>query len=285
MKQIKVFAWNMQRGSSISPPQQADANLKARARGALLAQLCNEHHVGFITEPGNDLIGAVSSVNATSLLLPNGVGFWNCSNMADGQKGSHDCKNLIYSTGMLDPVEVAYQAGSDDCYRWPAAGLLRLVNEPPLLLVTFHATSGGGGWENARGIFDFFDDKPKQRHKARAVLVGGDMNSNHSYFSMCSKPTHQSGHVLDGFAGEAFDSYQGAPQAHRDAYLTFEHVTMLALKAGAGAFPGPGDQADPGYYFWFEQNWVRVSDHAPVRNVVRWGYAPSDSDDEMDLSK
>lgn len=284
MTRLKVFAWNMQRGNSISPPAYpADKRLRARARAALLARLCDEHDVGFITEPGNDLIGAVSSVNTTSAQLPNGVGFWNCSELADGQKGSHDCKNLIYSAAKLKRVEVEYEAGKDDCYRWPAAGVLILVNEPPLLLVTLHATSGGGGWENARGIFDFLDENLKQRHKARAVLVGGDMNSNHSYFRMCETPTHQSGTVLDGFAGEDFDSYEGAPEAHRDVSLKFESRTSLALRADAGAFPKPGDKADPGYYFWFEQQWVRVSDHAPVRNVVSFKYEASDSEDEMDI--
>lgn len=279
MLKIKAFAWNMQRGSSIIPPKSpADSKLKAEARGHLLAALCAAHDIGFVTEPGNDLINAVSAPNATSNLLPNGYGFWNCSNEADGQMGTHDCKNLIYSVFQLTPVEVGYSSGSDDCYRWPAAGTFHQVNEAKVLLITLHATSGGGGWENAKGVFDYLDGKLKDRHKCRVVLVGGDMNSNHSFFRMPTVSTHQSGHVLDGFASDQYDYYEGCSDPDADVDASFLIATAIALPSTSGKLVTASGSTPLGYYYKYQGDWVRVSDHAPVRTDLTITLEQTDSD-------
>jgi len=271
MHNISVFTWNMQRGSSISPGVHADKP-KAAERRKLLDTLCSTYDIGFITEPGNDLINAVSTSNATTLLLPNGPGFWNCSLLSDGQQGTHDCKNLVFSKRILSPVDFDFQSGSDDAYRYPAAGVWLVNADLRVLLVTLHATSGGGGHDNSNALFDYLDTTAnKTKHgNCQVAIAGGDMNCNHRHFIMPQTPSHQSGSTLDGFMYECYDE---------DAAVD---ISAPVVYFGGGSYELE-TTIDKGYYAVNGTTRVRLSDHAPVTTnvsinlVPRFGYSIGNS--------
>lgn len=265
METIKVFTWNMQRGSSIAPGPSANRD-RARERKALLEALCATHDVGFITEPGKDLITAVSTVNTTSGLLPQGPGFWNCSILTDGQQGTNDCKNLIYSKRILAPVDFDFRSGSDDAYRYPAAGVWAADLTLRVLLVTLHATSGGGGHDNSNELLDYLDrSENKRKHgNCQIVIAGGDMNCNHRHFFMPQTPSHQSGSTLDGFIYECYDE---------DAVVT---VTTPVVYTGNGSYRLQTN-VDKGYYAVNGTVVTRISDHAPVTADIAVGLSARSS--------
>jgi hypothetical protein len=270
--QLKIFTWNMQRGGSIGKPRSATQKARYDARTAVLNAMCKWADIGFITEPGNDLIGAVTAPNVTSALLPSGYGFWNCSQKADGQKGSHDCKNLIFSKRILTTCEVNFKSGADDCYRWPAAGYFQDADGPRVLLITLHATSGGAGAENSRALLDHLDGSPGLRHRCHVALIGGDMNFNHTWFHMPTGNTHQSGSRLDGFM---HNTYFGL-----DKYFTCVVGTpTVATFQGKAKLVETGDAK--GYFLQQGTTWTRMSDHAVVHSIAtievptfRLGVAP-----------
>ncbi|QBR01541.1 endonuclease/exonuclease/phosphatase family protein [Paraburkholderia pallida] len=275
---LKVFTWNMQRGGSIGTPRSATQKERYDARKKILLALCKWGDVGFITEAGKDLVAAVTTPNHTSAQLPMGYGWWNCSQKADGQKGKNDCKNLLFSKRILRNKEVNFRSGADDCYRFPAAGYFDDPGDGArVLLITLHATSGGGGGVNSNELLDHLDETPRMRHRADVVLVGGDMNCNHRHFAMPTDNTHQSGSKLDGFVYEVYDD--------NDAnFVVRIEQPEVATFAGNARLVETGDPL--GYFLKKGTTWVRVSDHAPVLAEVEIALSKKrkrvDSDDESD---
>jgi hypothetical protein len=257
--QLKIFTWNMQRGGSIGKPRSATQKARYEARKEVLTALCEWGDIGFVTEPGNDLIGAVSAPNATSALLPSGYGFWNCSQKADGQKGSHDCKNLVFSKRILTTCEVNFKSGADDCYRWPAAGYFEDAGGPRVLLIALHATSGGAGAENSRALLDHLDESPGMRHRCHVALIGGDMNFNHMWFHMPKGNTHQSGSRLDGFM---HNTYFGLEKF----FVCSVSVPDVQTFGGEAKLVETGDAK--GYFLRQGPTWTRMSDHAAVCSIA-----------------
>ncbi len=233
--------------------------------------MCDWADIGFITEAGQDLVAAVTVPNTTSALLPGGYGWWNCSSLKDGQAGVMDCKNLIFSKRKLIRADVYYESGAES-YRYPAAGHFTDAGGPRILLVSLHATSGGGGVKNSDELFDHLDSSPRRRHGADVVLVGGDMNCRRRHFIQPAAATHQSNSVLDGFAYEVYDN-------PRDEEFSVQFgapsVPTLGgeLKLKTTAMPGP---LAPGCYNQLGgAAWIRVSDHTPVVCGVEVGESSS----------
>ncbi len=262
MPVYRIFTWNMQRGRSIiaAPYSSENKVLQAKARRQMIEALCATSHFGFVTEPGSDLRGAVTTPNQTSLLLPEGMGYWNSSPLEDNQDDGNACRNLLFSKEILTPVNLNYTSGGDNAFRYPAAGYYQ-INGARILLVTLHATSSYTAHANANGLLDAFDESAFARFYADAVIIGGDMNSNSRHFSMPGTATHQSDHILDGFVCERYDGEDIEAVAHipliQTSYSAMQRKLVIA---------DPSHTIPIGYYVRESDSghWARVSDHAPV---------------------
>ena len=167
MPVYKVFTWNMQRAQSVSRPRQ-DAMIMERYR--VLKTLVDWADFGFITEPGIDIRNNLNNFN-----LPGLNRNFSASQMVDNQTYASACRPVIYSKVAFSRIPpstasyASYSSGSDEAYRYPAAGMVTLAHHDgqghnELLLVSFHATSGYNANENCQGYFDsFYDSDYRQR--------------------------------------------------------------------------------------------------------------------------
>lgn len=301
---LNVFTWNMQRGSSIVPAGDKAGKIRAAARKELLDYLCRWGDVGFITEAGKDLVAAVATPGPTSTLLPEGIGNWTAAIRADGQKGISDCKSLVFRKDRLTPVHLPFKSGGKSAFRYAAVGAAKADDDPRILFIAIHATSGGGGWENSSSLFDFIEEKSGRSKGFHVIFAGGDMNSNHSYFDMPKTATHQSGSILDGFMYEftgeehEVDVFAKPTVLHQHGICELRSVksssigssapAAAAVAASSSVSVAPSVSSDdisadsdeevnrPIGYFC---RGIRVSDHAPVWAVYNINRKPPSTEE------
>jgi hypothetical protein len=267
---LKVFAWNMQRGSSILPSKSAskEEREKAGARLRLLSALCNDHDLGFITEAGADLTQAVSAPNTTNVLVPKGMGWWHAAWKEDTQHDSKGCKNLLFfKGGAIDKYDLNILSGKVTSCRYPAAAAA-LVEGKRALFASIHATSGGGGRANMEVFMDYVDELP-ERKKPELVVFGGDLNSSSSQFIQPKQPTHQGGNILDGFYMQGYDG---------ETSITASGTAIYKSHPKDGW--GNPHKEGLGWYIAHNNYLWRVSDHAPISTTALISVEMSNSDDE-----
>jgi hypothetical protein len=249
MPVYKVFTWNMQRGRSVS---REDATIRERFR--VLKVLVDWADFGFITEPGMDIRNGLDAYSR----LPNLNGRYYVSTLVDNQNDAAACRPVVYSKrGFARAPHGAkpylrYQSGADQANRYPAAGIVALLNgdgqgNNELLLVSFHATSGFGAAQNCEGYFDSFYQFDGNRSIPLLWIIGGDFNCNpRQGVHMPPTSTHQSDHVLDGF----FADQNGT---------NFE-VTLISGPQTYGQLITDTSVDPHGYVV----NGLHLSDHRPV---------------------
>src|SRR3984957_19709372 len=94
--------------------------------------------------------------------------------------------DAIQSFHLEHATGTSYLSGADKAYRYPAAGIVTLdqhdgEGNQELLLLSFHATSGFGAYDNCQAYFDsFYQNVIGRGGYATAVplvwIVGGDFN-------------------------------------------------------------------------------------------------------------
>ena len=239
--QFTAATWNIQRGRTVTPASTAGA-AQAAARHAGLQNLLLRADVLLLQEPGMDLRAA-----------PLGGLVCHRDSREDNQSETSACRPQIYvTTGTLTEVRLRHQAGGDDAFRFPAAAVWEVAGNK-VLLISLHATSGGGGSVSAQDLLDAVEDWWNTRsngEKCPTVLVGADFNAPSGQFStllLPRDPTHQSGHRLDGFFVDRSDNGS-------------QSITAGTPDLVPGFTLNHGDQPDRGCFF----SGQRVSDHAPV---------------------
>jgi hypothetical protein len=237
---------------------------KQRLKGKLaLEQLCQDHDVGFVTEPGQDIRDTLLSADRSA--LP--AGTWACCGLSDEQSEHAACRPLIYvKRGTLTVQNEKFESGKDGSSRYPACAVWS-VDDINLLLIALHATSGYGADKNVQGMLDFVEEKccgkaRRQRSRAwTAWLIGGDMNSVSGAYSPLRVPndvTQQSGYTLDGFFADCDDQAEDQDLIKINSVAVVPQFTLYTKhNAPLGT--------DVGCYF---QN-VNVSDHRPVEATVQ----------------
>jgi hypothetical protein len=264
-----VFTWNMQRGPS------QDHSPVATLRSQVLAELCNWAHFGFITEPGKDI---------RDYILLHGIntgyrGWFYMSGNADNQSDSSACRPVVYSRVPLHNEDVDFLSGGADAYRYPAGASLMLnyteggvAKQQKLMLISFHATSGFNANENCQDLFDRCYD-PRFLDEPSLWVIGGDFNCNGGNATyMPTSNTHQSGHILDGFFADHFQSsFRVIAAVNAQTYTIANGCPGQLVLAGAGA-------AVQGYV----RNGTHLSDHCPVRarldiaiDPMNWFHPPT----------
>jgi hypothetical protein len=257
MPVYKVFTWNMQRAQSVS---RQDATIRERYR--VLKALVDWADFGFITEPGRDI-----RINLNNFALPGLDRNFCASQLGDNQSDASACRPVIYSKVAFSRIPpstecyASYSSGSDEAYRYPAAGMVTLIPDDgqghsELLLVSFHATSGFNANENCQGHFDSFYQHDSFRNRAIPLLwiVGGDFNCNAGRgIYMPATSTHQSDHVLDGFfADQNGTNFQVTQSTAAQTYL--------GTNGGQGRLITDTNVNPHGYVV----NGHHLSDHCPV---------------------
>lgn len=252
---FKAFTWNMQRGRSISAPSTGENTTDKASRIARLSALktlCGTFDVGFITEPGLDLRDCVSSGKNPFTDVP---GQWVMNKERDNQSDSNACRPMIYvrdqnSKLTANPFPLNTKSGADEASRNPAFATWT-VNNYPILLVSFHATSGYNGKNNVQDFYDELDDEKSA--KWQVVLVGGDLNSVDAKYGGSNMPkgvaTHQSGSTLDGFYADRSVQFDLQIESTKAQVVETDFSLITTDMKGA-----------PGCYFDSQ----RVSDHRPV---------------------
>jgi hypothetical protein len=134
MPVYNVFTWNMQRARSISQWNRPLAHAVTqqektiRERYRVLQTLVNWADFGFITEPGMDIRQNLNNFN-----LPGLNRHFCASVMADNQTDASACRPVIYSKIPLSRIPpttesyISYLSGAAEAYRYPAAGIVTLV--------------------------------------------------------------------------------------------------------------------------------------------------------------
>jgi hypothetical protein len=272
-----AFVWNMQRKRSFHPPSGHESPTQQEARRAVrraLKHLCQTYDVGFITEPGMDLRDIVEQGGAG---LPEGT--WIASSLQDNQSNSAACRPLIYvKNGEVQPYTVKFKSGQVTAERYPA-GAVWSHDGHNVLLVAFHATSGGNGAGNTQGMLDWIDDHVQQvpanrRGQWTTWVIGADFNASEPKYSTAQMPncaTHQSGGTLDGFFAERDDM---AMQADRIEISPVESDGDFTLVIGDSSTTPLA-----GCYFGTQ----RVSDHLPVVASFTVDSEEEDDDDSGDV--
>lgn len=268
MPKLRMFTWNMQRGSSIASKfMKAGVDKeKAETRLRLLNELCATHDVGFITEAGIDLSNAIAAPNTTSVLAPQGFGFWSAATREGTQDKAKGCRNLLFCKGKSTPQDVNFTSGKATSSRYPASGICDNV-----LLISLHATSGGGGRANVEELLEKFDDPehapPKVKIKTpfKFLIIGGDLNSSSSQYKQPNEATQSSGDPLDGF-------YLSVMDDQSDLNILEEPIVYKTHQREGW---GDGDEEGRGWYVFHSQKKAdiilyRVSDHAPVSILVEY---------------
>lgn len=247
MATLKVFAWNMQRGECIV--QGATSQDEFTQRKAALIWLCQNHDLGFITEPCKTFRGAIKSPMMAAT-YPSGQ--WIASSKDDNQSDSHACRPMLYLKTGLSPASeflLKTTSGADEAHRYPAAAIFEF-ERAKILIVSLHATSGGGGAKNLQDVLSEVEDK--NAPKWHGWIIGGDFNAGDAQYggvsqTMSTVPTQKKGNILDGYTVGQNDD---AP-----CVIAISSVTVPA---------GFVLVSDKGCHY----NGVRVSDHAPVAATV-----------------
>lgn len=278
MPVYKVFTWNMQRAQSVSSRLVHQPNAVVRERYRVLKALVDWADFGFITEPGKDIRD-----NLNNYHLPGLQRNFCTSQLGDNQNDASACRPLVYSkvpfSGFPSTNEsyACYSSGSDEANRYPAIAMVTLPQSDgngnnQLLLVSFHATSGFGAYENCRGYFDSFYQFRQGGFGPTAIpllwIVGGDFNCNGgSGIYMPPTFTHQSGHILDGFfADQNGTNFQVTQSTAAQTYLT--------VNGGEGQLI-TNTHVDPHGYV---VNGHHLSDHVPVFAELCIKRRPADMD-------
>lgn len=261
MPVYKVFTWNMQRGRSVS---RADATIRERFR--VLKALVDWADFGFITEPGQDIRNGLDAYYGLQGLR----GRYYVSTLVDNQNNAMACRPVVYSRhGFARAPQGAkpylrYQSGADQANRYPAAGIVALLNgdgqgNNELLLVSFHATSGFGAAQNCEGYFDSFYQFDGISSVPLLWIVGGDFNCNpRNGVHMPAASTHQSDHVLDGFfADQQATNFEVRLTSAPEPYVNGNNPGEGQLIMGD---PNVGHANARGYVV----NGLHLSDHCPV---------------------
>ncbi|MCD9007078.1 endonuclease/exonuclease/phosphatase family protein [Luteimonas sp. XNQY3] len=252
MPNFKAFTWNMQRAECVLQ-QSKDVTLISEftQRKAALAYLCANYDIGFITEPCLSLRNAIKDPNASDT-YPSGI--WIADERTDGQSHSHACRQMIWfktDPGITKNVPLKTKSGGT-ASRYPAACLCTMLRSK-VLVVSFHATSGGGGGNNLQDLLDEFEEGAEKR-TFDACIVGGDFNAGDAKFggvarTMAPSATQKKGYVLDGFFADV--------AMHADITVAIEGIGSVG-----GGFSFIKDTG-------CKYNGVRVSDHCPVAAMVK----------------
>lgn len=301
--EFTACTWNMQRGRTVSAREQnelPETRLTRAARLQALRYLCDTYDVVFLQEVGQDLEGNEAAAHAG--------GMWHWDRREDNQSQGHACRSAVFvGRGRLVGQTLPHQSGKSTAFRYPASAVWRAgfsrESGDNVLLVSFHATSGGGGLDDTRGLQQALDDTVSQA--CPTALVGADFNSRSRLLSMPSAPTHQRGDFLDGFfatnvdAPDPEDPTIHLSQADREG--GFGLMTDLRMRpvdeALAAAMERTGAvgripasirariaaealPAAPGCYFAGR----RISDHIPVvvRARVEWDEGSDEEEDGWD---
>lgn len=253
MSKFKLFTWNMQRAECVLQ-QGNDPQLQSAftQRKAALADLCSDYDIGFITEPCLSLRNAIKDSNASGT-YPSGT--WIADGRGDNQSNSHACRPMIWLKAGIEvqkTVSLKTKSGSSDAYRYPAACVCK-IKDTKVLVVSFHATSGGGGGNNLQDLLEEFEDGADNGSWS-ACIVGGDFNAGDAKYggvaqTMAPSATQKKGYILDGFFADM------ASEAEIEVKLEgVDHIGgTFSFISGEGC----------------KYNNVRVSDHSPVAAVAR----------------
>lgn len=258
---IKVCAWNIQRRACFAHPK-SKPNSAALKRA--ITQLCADYDIVMITEPNKSFYTAVNSDGSTHSSAKNtlpGGGVWLCNNTPDNQSDPHACRPVLFVGDKFGctPKNLKFKSGAKSAFRYPCSAIVQLPDVAPILVISFHATSGGGG-KNTQNLLDSVDDKTK--NKLGAFLVGGDLNCRSAQYGGTfapTGPTHQSGHVLDGFAGDGLEALDHTSSIQLQGAVTIAPGFQLILEAPGMKSDQYGcfTQADAAFKY-------KLSDHAPV---------------------
>lgn len=286
-----LFAWNMQKGCTVTPHTSAVDAKYDRARLKVLEALMKSTVAGFVTEPGIDLRNALTSNDKTALgKLPDGNLYRDTR--ADNQNDDGACRPLLWSTAESRlAISTSKTSGRVDAYRYPCAQVIT-HQKAKILLVSLHATSGYSGKFNTKEIIEDFVEFAKQEDYG-GVIVGGDFNGHMTGtgYAMPSTPTNQ-GATASGSAIDGFYFFSNKDLKGDDKYIVEFDIKEPKVFTEMGStlvFPSDALGArKPGYYVtdddWGKPAQYRVSDHAPVliNFDLRVIKAPGDSDSDSD---
>jgi hypothetical protein len=270
MATFKIFTWNMQRGQSIS---RNDNTITLRLQ--ILQALVNWADFGFITEPGRDI-----RINLNNFQLPGLNRNFCASQLPDNQSDGSACRPVVFSKKPFTrfPLQsesyISYLSGADQAYRYPAAGLVTLDQDDgeghqELLLLSFHATSGFGAYDNCQGYFDSFYQNVLGRGGYPVAvplvwIVGGDFNcrAGRAIYTPITS-THQSGHIIDGFFAD-----------QNGTNFEIKQIAAAQTWTGAGQFITNPNANPRGLVI----NGLHLSDHCPVLMELQVAPLPPDRD-------